>query len=55
VTIHRYQVTLRHDGGRVTLTTAASSERAAIAGILAAERAPARAILEVVDLGPVPW
>ena len=53
--MNRYRIKLRHDGGTVALVTAASSQRAAVAQVLAAERAPRIAVLEVTDLGPVPW
>lgn len=43
----RVTVTLRHDGGRVRLSTAAETVERAVALILATERAPRGAVLGV--------
>ena len=43
--VNYYRVRLRHDAGTVTVTTAASTLEAAIASILTAEHAPARAVI----------
>jgi hypothetical protein len=51
--MNRYQITLQHDGGRITVQTAASSQGQAIRQVLAFEGAPESAIQLVTDLGPV--
>jgi len=51
--IHRYRITLRHDHGRVTILTTATSASAALRATMYAERAPDRSVLAVEDLGPV--
>ena len=42
-----YAVTLKHDKGKVTIQTHATSEEHAIRNILAIERAPRNAVLSV--------
>ena len=48
--MNRYRLTLTHDTGKVRITTAASSEEAAIDIVLKAEGAPRRAIVEIEKL-----
>lgn len=43
----KVRVTLRHDAGRVRITTVAASVRKAVELVCAAERAPLRAVVRV--------
>jgi hypothetical protein len=45
-----YAVTLKHDKGKVTIQTNATSEEHAIRNILAIERAPRNAVIKVRKL-----
>ncbi|WP_454735393.1 hypothetical protein [Cupriavidus necator] len=47
--MYRYAITMKHDRGVVTIQTTASSRDAAVAAVLAAERAPERAIRKIVE------
>lgn len=47
MTVNQYCLTVRHDGGRVVIRTAATSEDAARAIVQAAEGCPACAIKRV--------
>lgn len=44
---HKYTITLKHDHGRCHITTAASTITGAVRSVLAAERAPFRAIVRI--------
>lgn len=45
-----YRITLRHDGGRVRITTNASDAETALAIVLKLETAPRSAVVKVEEL-----
>lgn len=49
--MNHYKITLKHDGGRVVIGVFASSWRAAVAMVMAAERCPRGAIVDTIEEG----
>lgn len=47
--MYRYAITMKHDRGVITIQTTASNRDAAVAAVLAAERAPERSIRRIVE------
>lgn len=51
--MNRYQITLQHDRGRVTLERVSTSWQSALRAALAIELAPVGAVLAIADLGAI--
>lgn len=51
--MNRYQITLRHAGGTIYVSSTASSLQRAIEQVCEFEGAPLTAVVEATDCGPV--